>query len=342
MSQKFVADGVTESAPSTPPSPDALESISALARFEFEPGKSNDGTKVLMVEWEDYSETRDAEGLWQVSWSGKTTVLPADERTAENIRRFYFLLPPGTKIPPHVKLTYQPCSKSASVNKRPQHLTINPLPAIFPPELGVTARTSGRKGVLHTIWAKKRLQALDKEIRQERQYNLEGIALEMAVSEKEWIETNFGIAPKVPALDMSSIPRYPAGPLSAGLASPKSPGGRRLSEKLKGLSLGTSEKDLAHRADGWFRSSLRSHLRCANITFRSKHSQSRNTSSISRIFGRGYLFVPLFPPDAVCWPKLGSKKESYIPSTTRPCQTSAIQHTFYALDQLYVECARKG
>lgn len=250
MSQKFVADGVKEPAHATPPSPDALQSISALARFEFEPGKGNDGTKVLMVEWEDYNETRDGEGIWQVSWSGKTTVLPADERMAENTRRFYFLLPPGTKIPPHVKLIYQPRSKSASANKRPQHLMINPLPAIFPPELGVTARISGRKGVLHTIWAKKRLQVLDKEIRQEQQFNLEGIALEMALSEKAWIESNFGIMPKVPALDMSSIPRFPAGPLSAGLSSPKSPGGRRLSEKLKGLSLGTSEKELAHRADG--------------------------------------------------------------------------------------------
>lgn len=250
MSQGFVADGDTHSAPATPLSPDTLDSVSALARFEFEPGKGNDGTKILMVEWEDYSESRVMEGLWQVSWSGKTTVLPADERTADNIRRFYFLLPPGSKIPPHVKLTYQPSPKTASAVKRPQHLMINPLPAIFPPELGVTARTSGRKGVLHTIWAKKRLQVLDKEIRQEQQFNLEGIALEMATSERDWIESNFGLAPKVPALDLSSIPRYPAGPMSPGLTSPKSPGGRRLSEKLKGLSLGTSEKELAHRSEG--------------------------------------------------------------------------------------------
>lgn len=250
MSQSFVADAGTESAPSTPRSPDTLESVSALARFEFEPGKSKDGTKVLMVEWEDYSDTRDAEGHWQVSWAGKTTVLPADERTADNIRRFYFLLPPGTTIPPHVKLTYRPPPKSASAGKRPQHLTINPLPAIFPPELGVTARTCGRKGVLHTIWAKKRLQVLDKEIRHEQKLNPEGIALEMALSEKEWIESNFGIAPKVPALDVSSLPSYSAGPISPSLATPQSPGGRRLSEKLKGLSLGTSEKDLAQRAEG--------------------------------------------------------------------------------------------
>lgn len=250
MSQKFLPDGEMESPPETPRSPDTLESISALARFEFEPGKGNGGTKILMVEWEDYSQTRDPEGLWQVSWSSKTTVLPADERTADNIRRFYFLLPPGTTIPPHVTLTYQPPPKSASAVKIPQHLRINVLPAIFPPELGVTARASGRKGVLHTIWAKKRLQVLDKEIKHEQEFNLEGIALEMAVSEKEWIESNFGIAPKVPPLDMSAVPKYPAGPLTPGLTSPRSPAGRKLSEKLKGLSLGTSEKDLAKRPEG--------------------------------------------------------------------------------------------
>jgi hypothetical protein len=250
MSQIFVADGDAASAPAAPRSPDTLDCISAFARFEFEPEKSNDGTKILMVEWEDYSETRDPEGLWQVSWSGKTTVLPADERTADNIRRFYFLLPPGTTIPPHVTLTYQPPAKSDSGLIPQQHLTINPLPAIFSPELGVTARTSGRKGVLHTIWAKKRLQVLDKEIMQEQEFNLEGIALEMAISEKEWIENNFGIVSKVSALDTSSAPKYPAGLSSPGLGSPQSSGGRRLSEKLKGLSLGTSEKDLTQRPEG--------------------------------------------------------------------------------------------
>lgn len=273
MSQKFVVDVDTESAPTTPRSPDTLDEISALARFEFEPGKGNDGTKVLMVEWEDYSEIRGSEGIWQVSWSGKTTVLPADERTADNIRRFYFLLPPGTKIPPNVKLTYQPSAKAASVGKKPQHLTINPLPAIFSPELGATSRTSGRKGVLHTIWAKKRLQVLDKEIRHEQQFNLEGIALEMAISEKEWIDNNFGLAPKLTPLDMSL--KYPSSPLSPGLASPKSPGGRRLSEKLKGLSLGTSEKDLTYRTEGRDSTFLPAlEPACTNISPRRQHSQS--------------------------------------------------------------------
>ena len=31
----------------------SLSSSNALARFEFEPGKGKNGTKVLMVEWEE-------------------------------------------------------------------------------------------------------------------------------------------------------------------------------------------------------------------------------------------------------------------------------------------------
>lgn len=229
--------------------PDTLESVTALARFEFEPGKNKDGTKILMVEWEDNDRNRSSEGQWQVSWLGKTTVLPADERPADNVRRFYFLLLPGTSIPPHVTLTYQPPKTVSPSARTALTLTINPLPAIFSPELGVTARASGKKGVLHTVWAKKRLQVLEQEIRREQEFNLEGIALEMALSEKEWIETNFGVVPpRIHAIDTSSAQKLPASPLSAGLASPKtprSPGGRRLNEKLKGLNIATSEKDLA-------------------------------------------------------------------------------------------------
>ena len=271
MSRNFAADGSTATAPAAPLSPHAntLDSLTALARFEFEPGKSKEGTKVLMVEWEDYSETRDPDGIWQVSWSGKTTVLPADEKTGENIRRFYFLLPPGTAVPPHVRLSFQKPlkpTKSNSAAPQPvrspsqQHLTINPLPAIFPPGLGVTARASGKKGVLHTIWAKKRLQVLEREIRDEQQLNFEGIALEMALAEKEWIEKNFGVTPRAAPLDIASIQQSRM-PMGQPLNSPKSPTGRRLSEKLKGLSLGTSERDLAGRTDGMYGVSGNRHLR---------------------------------------------------------------------------------
>lgn len=251
MAAVFTAEGENAEL-ATPRNPSKLQSLTAFARFEFEPGKGNEGTKILMVEWEDDDVTRDAAGVWHVSWSGKQTVLPADEHTAENTRRFYFLLPPGVTIPPTITLTYEPPPNSAKTIQKPESVTMNPLPAIFPPELGATARASGKKGVLHTIWAKKRLQALEKEIDHEQEFNLEGIALEMALREKEWIETHFGVAPRPPILDTaSSSVRYPmSGPVSPGLSSPRSPGGSRLSEKLRGLSIGTTDKDLGRRFDG--------------------------------------------------------------------------------------------
>ncbi|KIX07033.1 uncharacterized protein Z518_05010 [Rhinocladiella mackenziei CBS 650.93] len=236
--------------PITPKSPiylDTLLSVTALARFEFEPGKGNEGTKVMMVEWQDDDQSRPKSGKWQVSWSGKRTVFPADDNPSDNIRRVYFLLPPGAIMPPHVTLAYHPPSEPSQPEPTPLRMTVNPLPAIFTPELGATAKASGKKGVLHTIWAKKRLQILEKEIKHEEEHNIEGVALEMAVSERRWIENNFGLAVKPPTLDLSNLSKSPTGPTSPGISSPKSPGGRRLSEKLKGLSIGTSEKDLAAR-----------------------------------------------------------------------------------------------
>lgn len=235
-------------------------SITALARFEFEAGKANDGTKILMVEWEDDDLSRtSAEGSWHVSWEGKTTVLPADERPSDNTRRFYFLLPPNVTIPPVVTLSYEPhaartgqsdTTDSTPPSKPCDTFQLNPLPAIFPPELGATGRAAGKKGVLHTIWAKKRLRVLDQEIRDECLNNAEGIALHMVVQEKEWIETNFGVTSR--AVDTvasshdssTSSTVYPTGP-----ATPVSPiSGRKLTDKLKGLKLQTSEKDLTAKA----------------------------------------------------------------------------------------------
>ncbi|OXV09523.1 hypothetical protein Egran_02712 [Elaphomyces granulatus] len=220
-------------------------SITALARFEFEAGKGNEGTKILMVEWEDDDLTRSPAGSWHVSWEGKKAVLPADEQTSENTRRFYFLLPPDVTIPPIITLIYEPPPSSASTARKLDSIQVNPLPAIFSAELGATARTAGKKGVLHTIWAKKRLQALEKEIREECISNAEGIALQIAIREKEWIESNFGVSfrlatQSVSGLPSSYLPTTPVSPTS----------GRRLGEKLKGLKLETSEKDLTKRADG--------------------------------------------------------------------------------------------
>lgn len=226
-------------------------SITALARFEFEAGKGNEGTKILMIEWEDDDISRfSAEGSWHVSWAGKTTVLPADERPNDHTRRFYFLLPPNTTIPPVVTLSYEPTATTASStpsSKARETLQLNPLPAIFPPELGATGRAAGKKGVLHTIWAKKRLRVLENEIRDECLNNAEGVALHMAVQEKEWIEKNFGVtahgvetvASSHSSTNAHSI--YPDAP-----ATPVSPiSGRKLTDKLKGLKLQTSEKELS-------------------------------------------------------------------------------------------------
>ena len=245
----------------TPRGPTGSLSITALARFEFEAGKGNDGTKILMVEWEDDDLTRStAEGSWHVSWAGKTTVLPADERPNDSTRRFYFLLPPNVTIPPVITLYYEPRTRAmdkdgatASPSKPRDTLQLNPLPAIFPPELGATGRAAGKKGVLHTIWAKKRLRVLEQEIRDECLNNVEGVALHMAMKEKEWIEANFGIVPRAgdsvaSSHDSSnSSSMYPTGP-----ATPVSPvSGKKLTDKLKGLKLQTSEKDLSAK-DGKF------------------------------------------------------------------------------------------
>jgi hypothetical protein len=114
----------------------ALSSSAALARFEFESGRGNEGTKILMVEWEDDAEDQDRSnnnGDWEVSWEGKTTVLSARDGAEGKLHRLYFLLPPSVTIPRIVKI--------AQVGGKT--MQANPLPAIFPAELGLTARTAG-------------------------------------------------------------------------------------------------------------------------------------------------------------------------------------------------------
>lgn len=162
----------------------------------------------------------------------KKTVLPArgdgsGNGTTTGINRLYFLLGPDLPVPPTVKL-----EKGGRVSWR-----TNPLPAIFSRELGVSATQAGKKGVLHTIWAKKRLQVLKAEVEVERERNVEGVALEMAVKEMEWIEANFGVR-------SSSGLGISTGVLSSP-TSPRTPGGGRLTEKLKGLKIGTSERELS-------------------------------------------------------------------------------------------------
>ena len=218
----------------------SLSSSNALARFEFEPGRSKDGTKVLMVEWEDDARTKTVSGDWEISWEGKKTVLPARSSDGEaaageeqQVNRLYFLLGPGVVVPSTVRL------QKGSVTWR-----TNPLPAIFAPELGATAREAGKKGVLHTIWAKKRLQVLQREIEAEVQKNnIEGIGLEMAAAEKEWIEQNFGVVARS-STSSGALASTGFGGSGNNPSSPRSPGGGRLMDKLKGLKLGTSAQEL--------------------------------------------------------------------------------------------------
>ncbi|RMZ82929.1 hypothetical protein DV737_g1801, partial [Chaetothyriales sp. CBS 132003] len=241
-------------APPTPQSPvnaDTLTSVTALARFEFEPGRANDGSKVLMVEWQDDEHESRQQGSYHVSWPGMRTVFPADDQPADNIRRVFYLIPPGLVIPPHVTLAYHPPPETnTALHVEPQKKTFQPLPAIFTRELGATAKVSGSKGVLHTLWAKRRLQVLNAEIAAEQAKNVEGVALEMALDEKRYIEENFGLGARPPPIDPVSAQRTADLATNPPLQSPKSPGGgggRRLSEKLKGLSLGTTDEDLKAR-----------------------------------------------------------------------------------------------
>ncbi|KAI9829493.1 MAG: hypothetical protein M1819_006313 [Sarea resinae] len=228
-----------------------VDPATALARFEFEPGRGNEGTKILMVEWQEDQAGVEARGDWHVSWEEKNTVLPAKDQTKEDTHRLYFLLPPGVSVPPNILLTRSSAHGSDGPEAKQPALKVNPLPAIFPPELGASARAAGKKGVLHTRWAKQRLAVLQSEIDEELQNNIEGIGLEMALQEKDWIEENFGVTARPSLVTLPSSPigtmTYPNSPSEP--LSPRTPGGGRLMEKLKGLRIGTSEKELVGKSD---------------------------------------------------------------------------------------------
>jgi hypothetical protein len=217
-------------------SPISPSSTNALARFEFEAGRGNEGSKILMVEWDpshaDGRElcTADREG-WVVSWEGKTATfaLNDNDKGASPTLRVYFLLPENAPIPPAVTISHSPSGRT---------LTTKCMPAIFPPGLGASQPDSGRRGVLHTIWAKKRLAQLQEEINKELQTNSEGVALEMAIKEQEWVIDHFGF------VDLDARER-PAPPPPTP-QSPRSPIGGRLGEMLKGLKLSTSPAELAN------------------------------------------------------------------------------------------------
>lgn len=177
------------------------------------------------------SDTRGVVGDWTVSWEGKSrVVLPASSSSTKSVpnpgvversedsdnhdaaegvvHRLYFLLPPGERVPGVVTLTltarddksgaseYAEGSGAVSVVTTWQ---TNVLPAIFPQDKSTLSPSSslggktGEKGILHTIWAKKRLRVLAAEIAAEEKCNAESVGLDMAVQEKDWIMHHFGL-----------------------------------------------------------------------------------------------------------------------------------------------------
>ncbi|KAJ0300757.1 hypothetical protein COL516b_008328 [Colletotrichum fioriniae] len=232
---------------SGPPTSTNLDSAAdtapfALARFEFEAGKGNEGTKVLMVEWDPSispsssspaSELSPTPGkAWEVSWEGKANHLPASDNVKGTHERMYFLLPPGATVP----------STIAIIHPDGTTFTIKPLPAIFPPGLSASGFDTGTRGVLHTIWAKKRIRELQEEIEAEKMTNTESVGLEMVLQEQQWVVDHFGIAPNTNNIvegRMMSAPETLPSPISPHLLT-----SGRLGEKLKGLKLATSAADL--------------------------------------------------------------------------------------------------
>jgi hypothetical protein len=100
----------------------------------------------------------------------------------------------------------------------------------------------GTRGVLHTIWAKKRLRELEREMDAEMRANAESVGLDMALAEKQWIVDNF-LQPPAAAPSLTA---------ATGMTpiTPRTPTGGRLSDKLKGLRLGTSAADLSPSPTG--------------------------------------------------------------------------------------------
>jgi hypothetical protein len=143
-----VLAGLVES-PGTPSSPNAW------ARFEFEIGCGNEGTKVLVVEWDP---TVDETGNvlpssapmslddWEVSWDGK---IPRKRNQVREIEgnstyRIFILIEDDIQVPSVVTIS------QASTGRK---LVARPMPAIYTPALGAdVTRAAGKRGVLHTQW----------------------------------------------------------------------------------------------------------------------------------------------------------------------------------------------
>jgi len=148
-----------------------------------------------MIEWEDDERSQAiSTGIWKISWDNvERANFPINPSTRDQINRLYFLLSTHDRIPGTIALSLTPSDASESEST----WKVQPLPAIFPPSLGASAREKGKKGVLHTIWAKRRLQTLANEEREELGSYAESEALTMIRQEREWIEANFGVVTKI-------------------------------------------------------------------------------------------------------------------------------------------------
>lgn len=239
--EKSTAAAVSAEAPDSVPAAD-FHDVSAPAPApgsDAHPGSALAGTTKATG---DASTSRrlastSSSSNWEVSWPGKTTVLRAADADSDSPpasssslvdhnstrRRVYFLLPPEAPVPATITLTPPAGDPRSS-------LTLKPLPAIFPPGFDAEA---GIRGVLHTIWARRRLAALDREMADELRANAESVGLEMALAEKQWIQDTFLKAP----------PRH--SPVSS-----RSPVASRLGDKLRGLKLATSPADLTPSLSG--------------------------------------------------------------------------------------------
>ncbi|KAI0402062.1 hypothetical protein F4802DRAFT_388833 [Xylaria palmicola] len=272
-------------------SPTSPSSTNALARFEFEIGRGNEGTKVLMVEWDcshaDGPElgSHDREG-WVVSWEEKSAAyaLNDDDKGPSSTLRVYFLLPEKAPVPPSVAISHSLTGRT---------LTTKCMPAIFAPGLGVSPPDPGKRGVLHTVWAKKRLLELEEEIERELLTNSEGVALEMAIQEKQWLIDHFGVM----NLGAQIRPAPPPTP-----HSPRSPMGGRLGEMLKGLKLSTSQTDLARTPGTTPRQTSQPSSRCALNTIPAPHQSMPKPSSgvavasLDAIIGNSQPVAPMSQP----------------------------------------------
>lgn len=166
----YTADGDAIEPPlSSPP----LSSPGTSARFEFETGRGNDGTKILLVEWPATTASQTTV-FWESMPSGG--VLSVNDSNTSSTEKRMFLLPAYSSVPRMVYITNEH-----------ENLRTNPLPAIYP----ARPLDSGRKGVLHTTFARARLRDLEAEIQREAAMNTESVALEMALQEKYWIEQEY-------------------------------------------------------------------------------------------------------------------------------------------------------